>query len=648
MITKELNNKTFIWDPNAFSGKGYWFVKGKNDGFGRAASKKEADSLGKPEEESNDTALQDSALVTPIGKDVRSIPELEPLLPEEPTKEKTPNTNEVKEIIKETTNQITLVKEIIKEIETNIAPIESNKNISNKTVDPVKNTKDRPANVSPTKDPVKQKATSSSTTRSAKSKKLLDTIVNNLTKEKDVGSSVKDALSVKMAVTAKTLKDKVDPKKISERMLGKNGTKLIQKLSNTGQKKKTKANKIDELAESLNKLYKLTKKYHEEDVDRLKEENKNKKIKDEEEEKWHKDLISAIAGIRGTTVTAKEENNKRGFFDNLKDKFKGKIAEKALGGAAKFLGPKAAALLGTKAVEVAGQSAAKVLGKEATEVAGKTVGKAAIKEIAEKVLSKSLGKVVAKSIPFVGAAAGIGFAVSKLMEGDVVGAGLEAAGGLAGPLTAIPATVASAARDVYQAVYGKYPEQDPDVGKNFEEVKQVTSEVAGELIGKKIQPQENEKQAPSTTTQIGAPTTPSVTPVTPATTPSTTSTPATASPSAKAQSPTASPSPSMENTKASNASTPTATTTPPAPMVPKATPTPPAPNQITQRAQSAIDKNIDLKMDAMKPSVTSINNSKTMQSGSGGTPDITSNGSIPVRTEESTLIKVQRQNLRPV
>ena len=46
MITKKLNNQTFAWDPNSFNGKGYWFVLGKNGGFGRAASKTEASQLG--------------------------------------------------------------------------------------------------------------------------------------------------------------------------------------------------------------------------------------------------------------------------------------------------------------------------------------------------------------------------------------------------------------------------------------------------------------------------------------------------------------------------------------------------------------------------------------------------------------------------
>jgi murein DD-endopeptidase MepM/ murein hydrolase activator NlpD len=48
MITKKLKNKIFVWNPNAFNGRGYWFVLGKNGSYGLAASKKEAGYLSRP------------------------------------------------------------------------------------------------------------------------------------------------------------------------------------------------------------------------------------------------------------------------------------------------------------------------------------------------------------------------------------------------------------------------------------------------------------------------------------------------------------------------------------------------------------------------------------------------------------------------
>ena len=89
------------------------------------------------------------------------------------------------------------------------------------------------------------------------------------------------------------------------------------------------------------------------------------------------------------------------------------------------------------------------------------VSKAAIEKVAGPLVRSAIGKTAIKSIPLVGAAAGGLFAIGKLLQGDVVGAGLEAASGLGGPLTAIPSMVASLARDTYMGVFGVAPESDP-------------------------------------------------------------------------------------------------------------------------------------------------------------------------------------------
>ena len=47
----------FAWDPNAWNGKGYWFVLGTNGGLGRAASKKEASALKNPDKEPTKSKL---------------------------------------------------------------------------------------------------------------------------------------------------------------------------------------------------------------------------------------------------------------------------------------------------------------------------------------------------------------------------------------------------------------------------------------------------------------------------------------------------------------------------------------------------------------------------------------------------------------
>ena len=97
--------------------------------------------------------------------------------------------------------------------------------------------------------------------------------------------------------------------------------------------------------------------------------------------------------------------------------------------------------------------------------------------------------------------------------------------------------------------------------------------------------------------------------------------------------------PSSSTPTSSPVSTPTST----------ASMTPPAPNPIGERAQNATAENTDLQMKDAQPKVISINNSKniTSKSGSKGN-DIVFDTSIPVRTDDSTLQKVQKQNLRLV
>jgi murein DD-endopeptidase MepM/ murein hydrolase activator NlpD len=48
MITKKIEGQVFVWNPNAFNGKGYWFLLGKNGSYGRAASKNQASQLSRP------------------------------------------------------------------------------------------------------------------------------------------------------------------------------------------------------------------------------------------------------------------------------------------------------------------------------------------------------------------------------------------------------------------------------------------------------------------------------------------------------------------------------------------------------------------------------------------------------------------------
>ena len=113
--------------------------------------------------------------------------------------------------------------------------------------------------------------------------------------------------------------------------------------------------------------------------------------------------------------------------------------------------------------------------------------KSVVKKLAKPLIAKGLGKATLKSIPLAGAAVGGLFAIGRLLQGDWVGAGIEAASGLAGPFTAVPALIASIARDIYQGVYGIQPEVDPEFKSRFPEVMSGVKEVAGEVMAPQIE-----------------------------------------------------------------------------------------------------------------------------------------------------------------
>ena len=118
-----------------------------------------------------------------------------------------------------------------------------------------------------------------------------------------------------------------------------------------------------------------------------------------------------------------------GIGETVGDMAKGAVGATGLGGAA-----------------VAGK---KLLGKKGTETAAKTAGK--------KVLGKTLLKSAIKKIPVIGAIAGIGFGLGRLMSGDVTGAAMEVASGAAstvpgvGTAASVGVDAALAARDIKNA-----------------------------------------------------------------------------------------------------------------------------------------------------------------------------------------------------
>lgn len=132
-------------------------------------------------------------------------------------------------------------------------------------------------------------------------------------------------------------------------------------------------------------------------------------------------------------------------------------------------------------VKAAGSSvASRVMDKSALAVA--------VKKVAGPLIEKGLGKTVLKSIPIIGAGIGILSAASRLVQGDVIGAGLDLTSGLGGPLTAIPAFIASLARDSYSGVYGIQPEDDPEFGSRMSALKEVLEDIVKSYLGQSIKP----------------------------------------------------------------------------------------------------------------------------------------------------------------
>ena len=207
--------------------------------------------------------------------------------------------------------------------------------------------------------------------------------------------------------------------------------------------------------------------------------------------------ISALIDV----LDKKSDDSNGSFLDNLKQRYgieKPKVskAEKAARAAkreANMVEKLAANDNNISKLSKAGRlgKAADVIGRgirSGTQAASRLGGSAAkaIERLAAPIIEKGLGRTVLKSIPVVGAVAGAGFAVGRLLEGDVIGAGLDAASGLGGPLTAIPAFIASTVRDIYSAMYGIQPEEDPNAGARMSEITTVVKGLVSAALGRSI------------------------------------------------------------------------------------------------------------------------------------------------------------------
>jgi hypothetical protein len=92
--------------------------------------------------------------------------------------------------------------------------------------------------------------------------------------------------------------------------------------------------------------------------------------------------------------------------------------------------------VGTKVASKTATTAGKTVASTAGKTAAKTAGKVGTKTVA-KVGAKAVGKSLLKKIPVIGLLAGVGFGLSRLMDGDYTGAAMELASGAAGTIPGI-------------------------------------------------------------------------------------------------------------------------------------------------------------------------------------------------------------------
>ena len=130
-----------------------------------------------------------------------------------------------------------------------------------------------------------------------------------------------------------------------------------------------------------------------------------------------------------------------------------------------------------------GKAAASRVGQQ---VMNKSVLAVAVKKIAGPLIEKGLGRTVLRSIPIIGAGIGAISAANRLIQGDIVGAGLDLTSGLGGPMTAIPAFIATLARDSYSGVFGVQPEQDPEFVPRMDMLKEILGDIVRDYLGQAI------------------------------------------------------------------------------------------------------------------------------------------------------------------
>ena len=304
--------------------------------------------------------------------------------------------------------------------------------------------------------------------------------------------------------------------------------------------------------------------------------------------------------------------------------------------------------------ETAGKTVAATTAESASKTAVKEVSESAIKETAKKSVGKLVAKAGSESIPLVGGLIGAAFAVPRMIKGDFFGAGLEVASGVGGVGTSVAGGVLLAARDVYNEVY-KNPETgvpaslENDLVTDYDGTKERLTKITNvidTLITESLKQRKEdtakaaEMNKPVVTENEGGAAfihrgsglkrgTGQATKVSPTeSTPTETATKA-----------------SMVTNNQSSSNMVNNTTT----NMSSATMAPPTPNPLTERVVSSINENNNLQIEKSQPKIVTIDKSKNINVASkDNSPSLVLDSSVNVRSDDPTLQRTQRQNLRPV
>jgi predicted hydrocarbon binding protein len=490
--------------------------------------------------------------------------------------------------------------------------------------------------------------------------KLSDMLYGNLVSgDQSIGGSIRSAVSDKMRASAMGIKEKFDPLNIARMFGGRFGTALagramgrskedISYFANRGKKglgvkespaddkndplytkvaegEQRKSKKGDSISDVMGRIYNLIKHDSEEAKTQLELEHDKRDKHESIREKWHKELIKAIMSGAGGTAQPEKKDKDKGFFGMLQDIF-GKVMGvvdgiiDSLSGAYDTI---------KKIMARVGEMIGKVVGKvKEWVVAAYEFAKGLVKKVADKLVSgfkwvaDTIGELASKFLPnsFVEK---IKNSYKSIEEG--IAGFFKKFGGKTAEKVVEKEGVEVAEKAVGKSLLKKIPFLGIGAGLFFGAEKaldgdwigagmEVASGAVGSIpvVGTAASVAIDAASAVRDASKESAPTAAKVTPAT--------STPAPA------------PAPA----------------TPPAPVT--ASPAPAAPSAVSTKAQAVIQENNDMKLDeSTSPKVISIDNSKTVAGGGGGSaPPIALDGSVSLRTDDSTLQKIQKQNLRPV